>query len=157
MQIAETFECGCNPGKAYASRSSFKNHFGSNRHKAWEKDRHTDAKTAVAADVLARKLEACTIENRALAKRIADLESAIFSMPNKRAVTDSQKKKVAAGQKWKCEACKSTLSHVFEVDHIKPLFLGGGNSSDNLQALCRECHGKKTLDDKEKFRARGSL
>ena len=153
MDIVETLECACNPGKAYASRASFKNHFGSNRHKAWEKDQNTDEKAGVSLDVLTRRLEALKLENRALAKRVADLEAAIFAMPHKRAVTDAQKKKVAAGQMWKCATCKATLSHVFEVDHIKPLFLGGGNTGDNLQALCRECHGKKTADDKEKFRA----
>ena len=31
-----------------------------------------------------------------------------------------------------------------DVDHIKPLRDGGTNDAENLQALCHECHSKKT-------------
>ena len=31
-----------------------------------------------------------------------------------------------------------------EVDHIVPLSQGGGASPDNLQALCKSCHSRKT-------------
>jgi 5-methylcytosine-specific restriction protein A len=35
-----------------------------------------------------------------------------------------------------------------EVDHIVPLSDGGDNSFDNLQALCKSCHSRKTaLED----------
>lgn len=129
----------------------------SNRHRAWENDKKTSERKEVTLDVLARRLERCEIEKRAFSKRIGELEEAIFLMPNKRAVTDSKKKKVAAGQSWCCSTCRNVLSHVFEVDHIKPLFLGGNNSDDNLQALCRECHGKKTYRDKESYRSRSGL
>ncbi|GAB5387073.1 MAG: hypothetical protein Alpg2KO_00410 [Alphaproteobacteria bacterium] len=33
------------------------------------------------------------------------------------------------------------------VDHILPLNDGGGNEMGNLQALCRDCHAKKTGKD----------
>ncbi len=32
-----------------------------------------------------------------------------------------------------------------EVDHIKPLAMGGGNEWANLQALCKPCHSAKTM------------
>jgi 5-methylcytosine-specific restriction endonuclease McrA len=32
----------------------------------------------------------------------------------------------------------------FEVDHVIALEHGGSNHVDNLVALCRDCHGKKT-------------
>ena len=62
-------------------------------------------------------------------------------------VTQSIKKLIASNQKWNCNICKNTLDHTYEVDHILPLFKGGSNKSDNLQALCRNCHGKKTFND----------
>ena len=34
-----------------------------------------------------------------------------------------------------------------EVDHIVPLSNGGDNSLDNLQALCKECHSRKTATE----------
>ena len=62
----------------------------------------------------------------------------------KRSVSETKKKFVAARQGWKCASCKEQLSHVFEVDHIKELGEQGTNHVDNLEAKCRECHGRKT-------------
>ena len=62
----------------------------------------------------------------------------------KRSVSETKKKFVASRQNWKCGECQSQLNAWFEVDHIKRLEYGGSNHIDNLVALCRECHGKKT-------------
>jgi 5-methylcytosine-specific restriction protein A len=34
-----------------------------------------------------------------------------------------------------------------EIDHILPLFKGGADDLDNLQALCDDCHNTKTAND----------
>ena len=65
----------------------------------------------------------------------------------KRKLSNSQKKFVASSQKWRCNTCKNVLDHTYEIDHIKPLYKGGYNETNNLQALCRNCHGKKTFND----------
>ena len=39
------------------------------------------------------------------------------------------------------------LDASYEIDHIIPLYKGGNNENDNLMALCRNCHGKKTISD----------
>jgi len=62
----------------------------------------------------------------------------------KRSVSETKKKFVASRQDWKCADCKSQLNAWFEVDHTVRLEYGGSNHVDNLVALCRECHGKKT-------------
>ena len=62
------------------------------------------------------------------------------------AITPLIKKKVASNQKWKCLMCHQLLDYTYEIDHILPVFKGGSNDLNNLQALCRNCHGKKTLD-----------
>lgn len=62
----------------------------------------------------------------------------------KRSVSETKKKFVAARQNWCCGDCKNQLSAWFEVDHTVRLENGGSNHIDNLVALCRECHGKKT-------------
>jgi len=62
----------------------------------------------------------------------------------KRSVSETKKKYVAARQSWKCGDCQNQLSAWFEVDHKVRLEYGGSNHIDNLVALCRECHGKKT-------------
>lgn len=62
----------------------------------------------------------------------------------KRSVSETKKKFVASSQNWKCGDCQQQLSAWFEVDHKVRLEYGGSNHIDNLVALCRECHGKKT-------------
>ena len=62
----------------------------------------------------------------------------------KRSVSETKKKFVAARQNWHCGDCQTQLSAWFEVDHKVRLEYGGSNHVDNLVALCRECHGKKT-------------
>ena len=73
---------------------------------------------------------------------------------HKRSVTGLDKKKVAADQEWDCGHCKMRLDETYEVDHIKALRNGGDNSLENLVALCRNCHGKKTAADEREAQAR---
>ena len=67
-----------------------------------------------------------------------------------RQVSPLLKKKIAAQQQWKCGHCQSILDASYEVDHIVPLFRGGENNEQNLVALCRNCHGKKTVEERLK-------
>ena len=62
----------------------------------------------------------------------------------KRSVSETKKKFVASRQDWECGDCQTQLTAWFEVDHKVRLEYGGSNHVDNLVALCRECHGKKT-------------
>ena len=66
------------------------------------------------------------------------------SRTTKRSVSETKKKLIASNQTWKCGECREMLKAWFEVDHIKRLDQGGSNDIDNLVALCRNCHGKKT-------------
>jgi len=66
------------------------------------------------------------------------------SVKTKRSVSETKKKFVAARQGWKCGDCQEQLNAWFEVDHKIRLEYGGSNHVDNLVALCRDCHGKKT-------------
>jgi len=63
---------------------------------------------------------------------------------NKRSVSETKKKFVAANQNWACGSCNQMLNAWFEVDHKRRLDQGGTNDVSNLVALCRECHGRKT-------------
>jgi 5-methylcytosine-specific restriction endonuclease McrA len=65
----------------------------------------------------------------------------------KRSVSETKKKYVAANQNWKCGHCEEQLDHTFEIDHKVRLEYGGGNDVQNLVALCRNCHGKKTASE----------
>lgn len=64
----------------------------------------------------------------------------------KRSVSETKKKHIASRQDWKCSKCGMKLPGSFEVDHIIALQHGGTNHVDNLEALCRNCHGEKTAN-----------
>jgi hypothetical protein len=66
----------------------------------------------------------------------------------KRSVSETKKKWVASQQNWSCNHCNQQLPAWFEVDHKVRLEYGGSNHVDNLEALCRDCHGKKTAMEK---------
>lgn len=71
-----------------------------------------------------------------------------------RNVTDSQKKRVAGRQRFKCAASIPDYTcplkgepfdeSGYDIDHIKELRDGGSNDLSNLQALCISCHRVKT-------------
>lgn len=66
----------------------------------------------------------------------------------RRSVSEARKKAVAAGQNWCCAHCGDMLEATYEVDHVVELQDGGTNELDNLMALCRNCHGRKTLNQR---------
>lgn len=80
--------------------------------------------------------------------KIHDLNNLKKKKNQKRNVSAPLKKKIAANQKWKCKKCSQLLDETYQVDHILPLFKEGGNEIDNLQALCPNCHAKKTLNER---------
>jgi len=85
-----------------------------------------------------------------LAKQVLLDPTLRTSTKEKRNVTGLMKKKVAADQKWVCGHCSQTLDESYEVDHKLALFQGGTNELENLIALCRNCHGKKTMKERLK-------
>jgi len=67
----------------------------------------------------------------------------------KRSWTADQKRQVAARGAWRCTVCSQLLNSAFEVDHILALENGGEDDIDtNAQALCSNCHGKKTQNER---------
>ncbi len=51
---------------------------------------------------------------------------------------------MAAQQGWRCFICKELLEATYQIDHQIPLEFGGANMKDNYQALCCNCHSKKS-------------
>ena len=62
----------------------------------------------------------------------------------KRSVAKSLKIDVAERQGWLCKWCSEELEDTFQVDHVRPLWHGGDNQPINLQALCPNCHARKS-------------
>lgn len=49
-------------------------------------------------------------------------------------------------QKGRCASCTMPIppGKGWDIDHIIPLALGGSDTTENMQILCRPCHGTKT-------------
>lgn len=67
-------------------------------------------------------------------------------------------KALILSQKSKCKYCEAELILTgcgkYHVDHRMPLKLGGSNSSENLQLLCKTCNLKKGAIDPDKYEER---
>jgi len=64
-------------------------------------------------------------------------------------VSQSQKNEVLARQKNRCARCKNPLDmRAKHFDHVKEVYKGGKSRIGNLQALCPNCHSKKTHKEK---------
>lgn len=55
-----------------------------------------------------------------------------------------------------CPICKREFnildSSTWQVDHIQPRWAGGPDAYDNLQLLHRECHERKTVEDRQNYK-----
>jgi 5-methylcytosine-specific restriction endonuclease McrA len=56
-----------------------------------------------------------------------------------------EREQIAIKQDNKCNRCKATLSMYFHIDHKTALQYGGLDDTENLQALCYECHIQKSI------------
>ena len=63
---------------------------------------------------------------------------------SKRRYSTSHRIEIAYKSLYKCNMCCKILPPCFEVDHIVELHEGGEDAYENLQALCPNCHAKKT-------------
>lgn len=81
----------------------------------------------------------------------ADIKALIKELATKRYVLSNSKKSVYRDQGHNCAKCQLKLPISYQIDHIVPLYQGGSNDEDNLQALCPTCHSEKTVEDDMRF------
>ena len=78
----------------------------------------------------------------------------------RRAVARKHRWTIAYRQQYCCALCNQLLHpHSFEIDHKQELRDGGKDALDNLQALCSNCHARKTRTwarGKARGKARGT-
>jgi 5-methylcytosine-specific restriction endonuclease McrA len=72
----------------------------------------------------------------------------------RRWLSEVTKRIIAHDQSYMCmgSVCEGDimLPQTWEVDHVRPLHLGGSNDLYNLQVLCPNCHALKTLTETQK-------
>lgn len=76
----------------------------------------------------------------------------IFDDKSRKSTPKADHVKIIERQKGKCAICGSKLGHhQYHIDHKKPMALGGSDTLRNKQALCPNCHHKKTQEDRKKI------
>lgn len=67
----------------------------------------------------------------------------------RKTIKTSVKNNVLTNQQFKCKRCRELLdlSHT-HFDHIIPHSEGGSDEANNIVALCMNCHGDKTAEDR---------
>lgn len=59
--------------------------------------------------------------------------------------SEFEKQSICSACNYKCSNCNTDLvEREFDIDHKIPIANGGKNSVENLQALCKNCHKRKT-------------
>ena len=91
--------------------------------------------------------------------KITTLKSRIKTLDNDRVSTIAAdrirgrrlahiRERVLLRDSYTCRRCGRVSLHL-EVDHIRPLHLGGRESDENRQALCRDCHAAKSAEEEK--------
>ena len=63
----------------------------------------------------------------------------------RRKINNTIRNEIVNKQNNKCNDCNNFLSQYYQIDHVIALQFGGSDETDNLQALCCECHAKKSI------------
>ncbi len=88
--------------------------------------------------------------SRAKKKLIFIDKSDNFDETSKRhSFSEFEKQSICSAHNYKCSNCKIDLvEREFDIDHRIPIASGGKNSIENLQPLCKNCHKKKSANEK---------
>ena len=79
----------------------------------------------------------------------------------RRSLTEPERRKIAQGQGWRCVnpdgGCllPGELQE-YDIDHVVPVWMGGKDATENMQALCPACHRRKTSRERCE-RSKGTL
>lgn len=74
-----------------------------------------------------------------------------MSSTNRKQLSEFIKREIAFKQKYLCNICGLILPPAYQFDHIIPHSISYNDDIDNIQALCNNCHGTKTLRENERI------
>jgi 5-methylcytosine-specific restriction endonuclease McrA len=146
-KIPLPFKCGC--GKQYTHRQSLYTH----KKKCDYMQQPTTEDTAEKKNIENQEMRKLIKEMR---KEINELKTKVYNIKDKstncfkilrqcrRKINKDIRNELIIKQDNKCNDCNNVLSQYYQVDHITALQYGGNDDFDNLQALCCECHAKKS-------------
>jgi 5-methylcytosine-specific restriction endonuclease McrA len=75
----------------------------------------------------------------------------VIKLPRRQKINQNKRIKIAASQKWRCNHCNMLFNEGgWDINHKLRVALGGTNNIENLEALCKNCHGIVTSNERIK-------
>lgn len=68
----------------------------------------------------------------------------VRDVPKRSHISSTVRQEIWFKAKGQCQNCGS--QHALQIDHIKPVALGGLNEADNLRLLCRPCNQRAAIE-----------
>lgn len=104
------------------------------------------ARNATLEELLSKQLLEVSYELKQTKKRKDRYAEATAT---RRPRTEPERRKIAQGQGWKCANPDAMCLlpgelQEYDLDHVIPMWKGGRDEAENLQALCPACHRRKT-------------
>jgi 5-methylcytosine-specific restriction endonuclease McrA len=140
------YKCIC--GKGYSHRVSLCVH-----RKTCQKHQESKLVNNVVMSEMKQRLDKYENEREELKSQISLLLENQNNKPMKtrrRKITPFLRSKIKESQNHACNICSLPLSEYFQIDHMIALQYGGTDDEQNLQALCCECHAKKSIIENKK-------
>jgi len=79
-------------------------------------------------------------------------------MIDRRSLSQRDRAAIHLRQNGRCAICNIKLRvGQYEIDHIQALIHGGTNNTDNLRAICTDCHKDKTRSDVQAHKKVGRI
>ncbi len=113
-------------------------------------------------ELLNEQREDIRMFEKLLAERFSELQDEVKQLRKRKKTTrinrsEPERRKIAERQNWQCACDTCNLDgnlEAYDLDHVVPLWKGGEDTEDNLQALCPACHRKKTdMERQERVRS----
>ena len=75
----------------------------------------------------------------------------VIKIPRRKKINQNKRIKIAASQRWRCNHCDMLFNEGgWDINHKLRVALGGSNDIENLEALCKNCHGVVTANERIK-------
>ena len=138
----------CDCGKFYTQQSSYYRHKKTCKY-VKPQSRKENQETQEVIQVMREEINELKSNVNELKSKLNKLEGKSTNnftivQQGRRKVNKNIRNELIIKQDNKCNHCDNVLSQYYQVDHITALQYGGNDEFDNLQALCCECHAKKS-------------
>ena len=154
LNESTVYSCTCGKGYSYPQslcvhRKTCEHHKNA-KNNPFLKETQQDMKTNIDSlqevkNMFKQELEEIKAKLRDNNQNVSQIQRLPIVKKRRHNINANIRSNIVKSQMNKCNCCSKELSEYFDIDHIIGLQFGGTDEEDNLQALCCECHSKKSI------------